>query len=189
MFCKTNNANAGNLKNEIKDVLKRSGIKKGDAILDFGCGSGIYAIPAAEIVGNTGTVFVLDSDNTKLNELKKKSKERSLDNIVEIDAKDNNKICIKDDSVNAVLAFDVLHSYYFPSIESRRDILCDFQRVLLPGALLLVHPTHIDHAEILDEIERVGFQFHDKYSGNLIHNGKCEWSTILVFRAHRKTHL
>jgi len=36
------------------------GIKRGQTILDFGCGSGNYANPAALIVGRKGKVYALD---------------------------------------------------------------------------------------------------------------------------------
>ena len=32
-------------------VLKRIGVRIGQAVLDFGCGYGAYTVPAAKIVG------------------------------------------------------------------------------------------------------------------------------------------
>ena len=173
--------NATDMKCEILETLKQSGIKLGDIVLDFGCGPGDYTIPAAVIVGNTGIVYALDTDKRKLEEVRKKAKDRRLHNIVELDAKKNSRIGIASESVNAVLLFDVLHGYYFPSAESRREVLYDIHRVLKPGALLLVHPTHIDQAKIVSEIQSVNFQFHEKYSGNLIHDGNCRRSSIFAF--------
>ena len=36
-------------------VLERVGIAKGHTVLDYGCGTGVYTIPAARIVGATST--------------------------------------------------------------------------------------------------------------------------------------
>lgn len=38
-------------KEEGEKVLKEIGIKKGNIILDFGCGAGTYSLPAAKIIG------------------------------------------------------------------------------------------------------------------------------------------
>jgi cyclopropane fatty-acyl-phospholipid synthase-like methyltransferase len=35
-----------------KEILEKVGVKEGQIILDFGCGSGNYTIPAAKIIGN-----------------------------------------------------------------------------------------------------------------------------------------
>ncbi|MBE9483077.1 MAG: hypothetical protein IMY88_05280, partial [Chloroflexi bacterium] len=40
--------------------LKDIGIKRGQKVLDFGCGSGNYTIPAARIVGEQALVYALD---------------------------------------------------------------------------------------------------------------------------------
>ena len=47
------------------EVLRRIGIKKGQTVLDFGCGYGAYTIPVAEIVGEQGRVYALDKDKER----------------------------------------------------------------------------------------------------------------------------
>ena len=39
-----------------KHILDETGIKPGDFVLDYGCGSGSYTIPLAELVGGKGKV-------------------------------------------------------------------------------------------------------------------------------------
>ena len=41
-------------------VLFEIGIRKGHVVLDHGCGSGTYTIPAAKLVGDEGKVYALD---------------------------------------------------------------------------------------------------------------------------------
>jgi len=41
-------------------VLRAVGVRGGLTVLDFGCGSGNYSIPAAKIVGEKGKVYTLD---------------------------------------------------------------------------------------------------------------------------------
>ena len=44
------------LDNHASEVLAEIGVKKSQTVLDFGCGSGTYTIPAAKIVGTDGKV-------------------------------------------------------------------------------------------------------------------------------------
>jgi len=43
------------------NILKKVGIKRGDYILDYGCGSGSYTLPLIELVGNEGKIYALDA--------------------------------------------------------------------------------------------------------------------------------
>jgi precorrin-6B methylase 2 len=61
--------------------LRRIGIRRGQILLDFGCGSGNYAIPAAEIVGGEGTIYALDKNRRALDELMRKAEAEGLTNI------------------------------------------------------------------------------------------------------------
>ncbi len=46
--------------------LEEAGIREGMQVLDFGCGPGSYVVPAAQMVGNSGTVYALDVQQTAL---------------------------------------------------------------------------------------------------------------------------
>ena len=72
-------------KNPFK-VLFELGIRAGNAVLDFGCGSGTYTIPAAKLVGTGGRVYALDINSKFLNKIEERAKQEGLTNIVRIDA-------------------------------------------------------------------------------------------------------
>jgi cobalt-precorrin-6B (C15)-methyltransferase len=55
-------------------------------VLDFGCGSGTYTIPAAKAVGATGRVYALDINPRALDRVERKAERAGLRNIVRIDA-------------------------------------------------------------------------------------------------------
>jgi len=63
------------------EVLERIGIRRGQNVLDFGCGSGTYTIPAAKIVCEQGRVYALDKDNEVLDELMQRAESTDLKNI------------------------------------------------------------------------------------------------------------
>ena len=69
------------LKEDGEKVLKEIGIKEGQVILDFGCGSGIFSLPAAKIIGKEGKIYALDKNKTQLDELMEKAKSEELKNI------------------------------------------------------------------------------------------------------------
>ncbi|MCK4308341.1 methyltransferase domain-containing protein, partial [candidate division WOR-3 bacterium] len=68
------------LKKYGKEFLRDIGIREGQTVLDFGCGSGYYTIPAAKIVGSNGKVYALDKDGEKLKEVAEMAASENLSN-------------------------------------------------------------------------------------------------------------
>jgi precorrin-6B methylase 2 len=59
------------LNGEGEVFLEDIGIKKGDVILDFGCGNGPYTIPAAKVVSKEGKVYAMDKDVESMHKLQR----------------------------------------------------------------------------------------------------------------------
>ncbi len=169
------------------ELLKRIGVKRGQKVLDFGCGSGTYAIPAARIVGNRGKVYALDKNGSVLNELMQKARSAGIENIERMDTEGTPRIELADNSVDLILLFDVLHSYYFPRVEDRRGLLDEIHRIAKTDALILVYPKHMG-ANARDEIERANFYFENEHSGTLVHDNRdLEQGQVLVFAKKPKS--
>jgi ubiquinone/menaquinone biosynthesis C-methylase UbiE len=47
-------------------VMAQTGLMQGQVVADLGCGNGFYVVPAAQLVGNTGTVIAVDVVESKL---------------------------------------------------------------------------------------------------------------------------
>jgi precorrin-6B methylase 2 len=152
-------------------ILEKSGIKEGEIVLDFGCGSGAYAIPAAKIVGKKGQVYALDKDKQALDELMSHAHKAGLENVRQIHSTGGLRIQLDDESVDSVLLFDVFHSYYFPNKRQREGLLHEIQRVLKPGGALLVYPKHMER-EAEKEIRSLNFPVQTTCSGTLVHDGR-----------------
>jgi len=92
-------------------VLERAGLEEGQVVLDFGCGSGNYSIPAAKIVRNTGKVYAVDRDSSKLKELAGRMKREGLGNIETVGTGGELEFPWEDGSVDTVLLYDIF--WYF----------------------------------------------------------------------------
>ena len=164
------------------EALEKAGIKRGKTVLDFGCGSGTYTIPAAKIVGEEGIVYALDKDRKALDELMQKAESAGLENIKRIDTSSDLKIPLDDASVDIVLLYDVFHSYYFSQVADRRKLLEEVYRVSKRDAIISVWPKHME-SEAKEEIESANFYFEREYPGTLIHdNEDIEKGKVLNFR-------
>ena len=165
----------------VLQLLKDVGIKAGQVVLDFGCGSGTYTVPAARIVGDKGKVYALDKDSEVLNKLMQRTQSVGLNNIERIETSGELGIGLADGSVDVALLFDVLHSYYFPRLEDRRKLLDEVHRVCRVGTLVLVYPKHME-LTAREEIEKASFHLISEFQGTLVHNDKdSEQGQVLIF--------
>jgi ubiquinone/menaquinone biosynthesis C-methylase UbiE len=125
------------------DVLAEVGVGAGQVVLDFGCGSGTYAIPAAKLVGKDGRVYALDISSRALDRMEKKAEQEGLKNIVRIDSGEE-EIPIEDEAVDHVLLIDILQE-----IDDREALFDEVYRILKPDGVATVYPMHIE----IDEVE------------------------------------
>jgi ubiquinone/menaquinone biosynthesis C-methylase UbiE len=62
-------------------ILSEVGLKAGMTFLDIGCGDGFFTLPAAEMIGQNGKIFGLDSNSQGIETLRTRARERGLNNI------------------------------------------------------------------------------------------------------------
>ncbi|MCW3989355.1 MAG: class I SAM-dependent methyltransferase [Candidatus Bathyarchaeota archaeon] len=125
-------------------MLSEAGIGEGQSVLDFGCGSGTYSIPAAELVGKNGRVHSLDVSQGALEKLSNKAEKEGLDNIVTLLSSGNVDIPIDNETLNHVLLIDVLQE-----ISDKETLLEEIHRILKPDGQMTVYPMHIDAEEVI----------------------------------------
>jgi ubiquinone/menaquinone biosynthesis C-methylase UbiE len=167
---------------QVLEVLERIGLDRGRIVLDFGCGRGTYALPAAKIVGKQGRVYALDKDRQALDELMHEAESTGQHNVTRMDTSGQLSIDLPDESVDVVLLFDVFHSHYFPQAGDRRDLLNEIHRIMKAGAFISVWPKHMETAA-KEEIESADFYLEREYSETLLHDNKdSERGQILNFR-------
>ena len=170
--------------NEGEEVLRRIGITEGQTVLDFGCGSGYYTIPIAKIVGNDGTVYALDKNRESVNELMQRARAERLTNIKRIDTSGEMKIYLDDESVDAVLLYDIF--WYFTLWDSRLpQLFSEVYRVSRPNALVSVYPKHIDSEQLLERLEDAGFRFKEQIFDTFLHKKRLGRDFVLNFAKAR----
>jgi ubiquinone/menaquinone biosynthesis C-methylase UbiE len=165
------------------ELLERIGIRRGQAVLDFGCGYGMYTIPVAKIVGEQGRVYALDKDKEALDTLMKKAGSACLINIERMETSGEPEIELADETVDVVLLFDVFHSFYFPQAGDRRRLLGEICRIMKPSAFLSISvwPNLIE-PESEDEIKNANFRLEKEVPETLTDGNKdLETRRILNF--------
>jgi len=88
------------------DIIARLKLRPGDRVVDIGCGTGYFAIPASDAVGRNGRVYAVDVSKEMLAELKKMSLNRR--NIGYINSSADN-FSGKNIRADMVLVFFVFH--------------------------------------------------------------------------------
>jgi SAM-dependent methyltransferase len=120
-------------------VLKKVGLKAGQTILDFGCGPGIFTIPAAQIAGENGAVIALDVRSQPLERIREKGANAGLKNIKTLLLEGPNlNTGLADESVDVILVFDMLHS-----VADRPGLFLELHRVLKENGFLSIFPMHM----------------------------------------------
>jgi ubiquinone/menaquinone biosynthesis C-methylase UbiE len=161
-------------------VLRKIGIRKGQKVLDFGCGSGAYTVPVARIVSEEGIVYALDRDKRALDELMQRAELEGLRNIRRMDTSGEVEIRLDDESIDVVLLYDIF--WYFPLSDPRlTKLLAEVYRVSRRQALISVIPKHINSEQLKDKMENAGFQLKKKNAETIIHDGAFEIGQILNF--------
>jgi len=162
-------------------TLRRVGIKEGQVLLDFGCGMGYYTIPSARIVGREGRVYALDKDKDCLDRIKKIAREEGLNNIDFINTAAEVRLPLRDESIDVVLLYDVLHFYYFTR-DKRSRLLKEIYRVSKKNALISVYPKHMKLDEIKMDMEKADFLLKEELILTVIHDNSLIKDNLLNFK-------
>jgi len=116
------------------EVLKRIGLKKGDKLIDAGCGNGRFTIPASNIVGKDGKIYAIDISVEAINSLKRRIHEMRIRNI-EVFIRDiSDRLPIEDKSIDIYLMANILHGIVASGKVD--NTLREVYRVLKPHGIL-----------------------------------------------------
>jgi ubiquinone/menaquinone biosynthesis C-methylase UbiE len=123
--------------------IKKSKIKKGDSVLDYGCGPGSYCFAAAEVVGSTGMIYAADIHPIAIEKVRKKAKKKNVVNIKTILTDCDTNLDAK--CIDVVICFDVMHA-----IVDKKALVKEFHRVLKSNGYLSFDDHHYTEKEIME---------------------------------------
>ena len=120
------------LMNPVK-TLHGADILPGETVLEVGCGTGFFTLPAARLIGEQGRLVAMDALPAYVERVSRKAEEAGLSNVtvVEGDALDTG---LDSSSFDAVILFGVIP---FPALPLGR-LLPEMHRILIPEGVLAV---------------------------------------------------
>ena len=128
-----------------KNILKEMGIQPGFHVLDYGCGSGSYLIPLAELVGKSGKIYVLDVHALAIQRVKNIASQKRVENVETILS--DCRTGLPDHSMDVVLLYDTFHDLSDPN-----GVLKELHRVLKPNGILSLSDHHMKENEIISRV-------------------------------------
>ena len=120
------------LMNPVK-TLQGAGIEPGQTVLEVGCGTGFFTIPAARLLGDQGSLVAMDPLQDYARRVSAKAKAAGLHN-VRVVKRDALNTGLDAASMDMVLLFGVIP---FPSLPLSR-LLPEMHRVLKPDGNMAV---------------------------------------------------
>ncbi len=162
-------------------MLLEVGLRSGDRVLDFGCGTGMYVLPAAMLVAPSGVVYALDRDHGKLESLRGRLETYGVGNVEIMETAGSLTLPFDDAAMDAALIYDVLHSDFFTP-DRRRQLLGEIGRVLTPDGLLSVYLRHMDNDVAVQAARDVGFTLSRRIQTDLHHYDHIVHDTVLNFK-------
>jgi ubiquinone/menaquinone biosynthesis C-methylase UbiE len=113
-------------------LLQRAGVQDGGTILDWGCGTGFFAVPAARLVGETGRVVAVDVQPEMVAATQKAAEAAGLTNIEVISAEEY-------ELPAGLPAFDwVFLAYVLHEVHDPQRLFGLAKKALKPGGRVLV---------------------------------------------------
>ena len=122
----------GWLMNPVK-TLQGDGIQPGQSVLEVGCGTGFFTIPAAQVIGEKGCLVAMDALSDFIKQVSKKVQSADLKN-VRVVKRDALNTGLGSATIDTALLFGVLP---WPALPLNR-LLPEMHRVLKPEGRLAV---------------------------------------------------
>jgi ubiquinone/menaquinone biosynthesis C-methylase UbiE len=140
------------LKNPYK-LLDVAGLKRGQKVLEVGCGPGFFTIPAARIVGEEGLVYAVDVNPYAIARVRGKVAREGIHNVTPLlaNASDTG---LPERSIDLAFLVGLGHI-----VGGQKKVLAEINRILRPGGVLSLQHTRGGRKLMIPEITQAGFVF------------------------------
>ena len=136
-------------------ILEGAGIEPGMKVLEVGCGTGFFSVPAGRMLEGQGSLIAMDILPASVEAVSKKVQEAGLRNVDVLhgSAMDTK---LENESLDEILIFGVIPAPVLPL----EKLLPEMHRILKPGGTMAVWPPSWVHRSIVRSrwFESVGNQ-------------------------------
>lgn len=130
--------------------LKKFGIKPGNTVIDYGCGTGACLKDASSMVGEKGKVYAVDVHEMAIETVEKLIKKRSIANVITV-LSDGKKTDIPDNTADLIYALDMFHM-----VKETTPFLNELSRITKPEGILIIEDGHQPRSLSKEKILRSG---------------------------------
>ena len=127
-------------------------VRKGDTVVDIGCGFGIFTLPLAEMVGPQGRVIAVDLQEKMLDHVRERAQRRGLADRIELRQ-------ALPESLDVTVEADFVNAFWmFHEVSNKRAFLAEVRAMLRPsGRFLITEPKgHVPKRFFERIVQRVG---------------------------------
>lgn len=132
-------------------LLEAAGLKRGQKVLEVGCGPGFFTIPAARIVGEEGHVCAVDINPYAVARVRRKIAREGIKNVAPLFANASDTR-LPERSIDLAFVVGLGHI-----AGGQKNVLAEIHRILKMGGVLLLEHTRGLKGKLIDEVEQLGF--------------------------------
>ena len=125
------NKKASGPRNKPDQIIEAIGLKQEQTIADIGAGGGYFSLRFAEIVGEKGKVYAIDTNSKFLESIKNNAKEKGLTNLVPVLAEE--RLNLPEESLDFIFMRNVTHH-----ISNRAEYFKSLKRFLKPNGRIII---------------------------------------------------
>lgn len=138
-------------------LLQAAGIRPGMKVLEVGCGTGFFTLPAAQMLGEQGFLFSMDMLPISVETVTMKVQKANLNN-VQVFKGDALETGLENNSLDEIILFGVIPAPMLPM----QKLATEMHRILKPGGVMSVWPSIWVHRSF---IKSGLFKYFNKKNG------------------------